>query len=171
MQTANTINITRAGDEEHWLIGADVTTVKASGRSTGGELLVLENVVPPGGGPPFLHRHAYSEVFLFQYGEFEVSTLDADGALSTARVGAGDSVSIPSMVWHNFKNVGSIAGKFTAVHTPAVMEAFMREIGQPIEDPHDPPAPKGPPSDGEMRRMMEIIEKYMEVLPPDKMPG
>ncbi len=51
MQTTNTINITRAGGEEHWLIGADVTTVKASGRSTGGELLVLENAVPRGAVP------------------------------------------------------------------------------------------------------------------------
>ena len=163
-----TIHVTKAGQGEHWLVGTDVTTIKASGRDTSGNLLVLEVNVPPGGGPPVLHRHGYAETFLFQEGEFEVSTLDADDALSTVRVTAGDTVSIPSMAWHNFKNVGAAPGKFIAIHSPAVMEAFMREIGQPIDDPKNPPEPAGPPSDEERHRMMEIIQKYMEILPPDK---
>jgi mannose-6-phosphate isomerase-like protein (cupin superfamily) len=164
----DTINVTRANEGEHWLVVTDVTTIKASGENTSGKLLVLEVTVPPGGGPPMLHRHEYSEVFLFQEGEFEVSTVDADYALSTVRVGAGDTVSIPSLVWHNFKNIGQTPGKFTAVHSPAVMEDFMREIGRQIDDPHHPPEPDGPPSDQEMQRMMEIIGQYMEMLPPEK---
>ena len=74
------------------------------------------------------------------------------------------------MAWHNFKNVGPIPGRFIAVHSPAVMEDFVREIGRRIEDPHNPPEPEGPPSDEEQRKMMEVIGKYMEVLPPEKMP-
>lgn len=165
----NTIHVTKVDQGEHWLVGTDVTTVKASGQNTSGNLLVLEVTVPPGGGPPVLHRHAYSEVFRFLEGEFEISTLDATDALSTVEATAGDTVSVPSMVWHNFKNVGTTPGKFLAIHSPAVMEAFMREIGHPIDDPHNPPKPAGPPSDEERHRMMEIIQKYMEVLPPDKL--
>jgi mannose-6-phosphate isomerase-like protein (cupin superfamily) len=164
----DTINVTRAYEGEHWLVVSDVTTVKASGENTSGQLLVLEVTVPPGGGPPVLHRHEYSEVFLFQEGEFEVSTVDEECRPSTARLGAGDTVSIPSMVWHNFKNVGETPGKFTAIHSPAVMKDFMREIGRQIDDPHHPPAPAGPPSDREMRRMMDIIGRYMEMLPPER---
>ncbi|MGH3090400.1 MAG: cupin domain-containing protein [Rubrobacteraceae bacterium] len=164
----NTVYVTRAGGGEHWLVGADVTTIKASGRDTSGDLLVLEVTVPPGGGPPSLHRHAYSETFLFQEGEFEVSTVDEDYAPNAVKVGAGDTVSIPSMAWHNFKNVGDEAGRFIVVHSPAVMEEVIREIGRPINDPHNLPEPEGPPSEEEMRRMMEIIGKHMEVLPPEK---
>lgn len=164
----DTINVTRANQGEHWLVGRDLTTIKASGRDTSGNLLVLDVTVPPGGGPPVLHRHVYAETFRFLQGEFEVSTVDADNALSTVRVTAGDTVSIPSMAWHNFKNVGSIPGKFIAIHSPAVMEAFVREIGLPIDDPQNLPEPAGPPSDEEWRRMIAIIQKYMEVLPPDK---
>jgi mannose-6-phosphate isomerase-like protein (cupin superfamily) len=145
-----------------------VITVKASAQHTSGNLLVIEVNVPPGGGPPTLHRHQYSETFLFQEGEFELSTLDVDGASSTVRVKPGDTLSIPSMAWHNFKNAGVTPGRFIAVHSPAVMEYFMREIGQPIDDPKNPPKPTGPPSDEEQHRMMEIIGKYMEVLPPEK---
>ena len=95
---------------------------------------------------------------------------DGDHALSTVRVAAGDTVAIPSMAWHNFKNVGPIPGRFIAVHSPAVMEDFVREIGRRIENPHNPPEPEGPPSDEEQRKMMEVIHKYMEILPPEKMP-
>jgi hypothetical protein len=72
------------------------------------------------------------------------------------------------MVWHNFKNVSELPGKFTVVHSPAMMEDFMREIGRRIEDPRHPPTPEGPPSEREMQRMMEITGNYMEMLPPDK---
>jgi mannose-6-phosphate isomerase-like protein (cupin superfamily) len=164
----DTIHVTRVDEGEHWLVVTDVTTIKASGRDTSGKLLVLEVTVPPGGGPPILHRHEYSEIFLFQEGEFEVSTVDDDYAPRTLRVGAGDTVAIPSMVWHNFRNVSGLPGKFTAVHSPAVMEDFMREIGRRIEDPRHPPTPEGPPSEREMQRMMEITGNYMEMLPPDK---
>ena len=164
----DTVHVTRSEEGEHWLVVTDVTTIKASGGDTSGKLLVLEVTVPPGGGPPILHRHEYSEVFLFQEGEFEISTVDENYVPNSIKVGAGDAVSIPSMVWHNFKNIGEVPGKFTVVHSPAVMEDFMREIGRQIEDPDHPPTPDGPPSDQELQRMMEIIGRYMEMLPPEK---
>jgi mannose-6-phosphate isomerase-like protein (cupin superfamily) len=170
METTGTINVTRAGGGEHWLFGGDITTIKASGRHTSGDLLVLEVTVSPGGGPPSLHRHEYTEVFLFQEGGFEVSTLEADGSLGKLTVAAGDTVAIPSMAWHNFKNVGDGPGKFVAVHSPAVMEEVVHEIGQRIDDPEYPHEPDGPPSEEEMRRMMEVIGRHIEMLPPDKMP-
>jgi mannose-6-phosphate isomerase-like protein (cupin superfamily) len=81
-------------------------------------MLAFETLVPAGGGPPMLYRHAYSEAFYFLDGEFEASTLDAANRLQTFTVKAGDTVAIPSMVWHNFKNVGAAHGKFLAVHSP-----------------------------------------------------
>ena len=165
----DTIHVTGAHQGEHWLVGTDVVTIKASGQDTSGNLLVLEVTVPPGGGPPALHRHAYSETLRLLEGEFEFNTVDRNNASNTVEVVAGDTVSIPSMAWHNFENVGATPGKFLAIHSPAVMEEFVREIGQPIEDPHDLPKPVGPPSDEERQRMVEIIHKYMEVLPPEKM--
>ena len=171
METTGTINVTRAGEGEHWLFGGDLTTIKASGRHTSGDLLVLEVTVSPGGGPPGLHRHEYTETLLFQEGEFEVSTLEANGSLGKLTVAAGDTVAIPSMAWHNFKNVGDVAGRFVVVHSPAVMEEVVHEIGQRVDDPEYPHEPDGPPSEEEMRRMMEVIGRHIEMLPPDKTPN
>lgn len=123
----DTIHITPVNGGEHLLVVTDVVTIKASGQDTSGNLLVLDVIVPPGGGPPTLHRHVSSETFRLLEGEFEFITLDPNNALSTTKVTAGDTLSIPSMVWHNFKNVGATSGKFIAIHSPAGLEAFIRE--------------------------------------------
>jgi hypothetical protein len=75
------------------------------------------------------------------------------------------------MAWHNFKNVGHVRGKFLAIHTPPVMEALIFEIGQPIDDPLNPPVPAGPPSEEQQQRMMAMFQKYMEMLPADAIAG
>lgn len=163
----NTIAITKAGQGEHYLFGADVTTVRASSAVTSGRLLMLEVVVPPGGGPPTLHRHKYVEIFQFLEGTFAISTTDERRKVQSYTVGAGDIVAIPSLVWHNFKNVGSTPGRFTVVHTPPVMEELLHKVGQPISDPHNPPHPAGPPAPAQMQQLLAEIGKYMEMLPPD----
>lgn len=162
----DTIYVTEAGQGEHVLVGSDVATLRASSNQTGGKMLVVESVVPPGGGPPVMHRHEYAEVFYMIDGVFEVSTADEHNRLRTITATAGAVVSVPSMVWHNFKNIGATEGRLLAVHNSAVMENFMYEIGQPIDDPRNPPVPAGPPSEAEQQRMMQVITKYMDVLPP-----
>jgi mannose-6-phosphate isomerase-like protein (cupin superfamily) len=164
-----TIHVTRAGHGEHFLVGPDMTTIKIASGAASDRMLVLEVVVPPGGGPPALHRHDYAEVFYFLAGEFEVSTADASYTLKTVTVKAGDMVSVPSMAWHNFKNVGAAPGRFIVVHSPGIMEQLIREIGQLVADPRNPPKPDGPPSDEQRQHMMSMIGRYMEMQPPEKL--
>jgi mannose-6-phosphate isomerase-like protein (cupin superfamily) len=163
----DTIHVTRASEGRQLLVGADLITVKANSSTTAGSMLVFETRVLPGGGPPMLHRHGYSEVFYFLGGTFEIQTLNADNRLQKVTISAGDSIAIPSMVWHNFKNVGSTPGTFLAIHCPPVMEGLLEELGQPVDDPSHLPVPEGPPSPEEMERFMRIIGKYMELLPPE----
>jgi mannose-6-phosphate isomerase-like protein (cupin superfamily) len=163
------IEITRAGTGEQFLFGADMTTVRASGQGTAGRLLALEVTVPAGGGPPLLHRHDYAEIFYFLEGTFEISTADERYRLQTERLGAGDVVAIPSLAWHTFKNVGAAAGRFLVVHSSAVMEELLRELGQPLSDPSSPPAPAGPPSEAQLQQLMQVLGRYMEFLPPEKL--
>jgi mannose-6-phosphate isomerase-like protein (cupin superfamily) len=162
-----TIHITRASKGRRVLVGADVVTIKAGSAETAGGLLVFETRVPAGGGPPMLHRHGYSEVFVFLSGTFEISTLDAQNRVQTATLEAGDTVAIPSMAWHTFKNVGSTPGTFLAIHSPPVMEALIAEIGRPLDSSEASPIPTAPPSQAEMEQFMRVIGKYMELLPPE----
>jgi mannose-6-phosphate isomerase-like protein (cupin superfamily) len=168
MVFVNTLHITKSSQGKYFLVAGDVTIVRASSEDTAGQMLMLEVSVEAGGGPPVLHRHQYSEIFYFLEGEFEISTADDDYKLSTHRVKAGDAVAVPSLVWHNFKNVGTTSGKFIVIHSPPVMEAFLQEVGVPIDDPLNPPKPAGPPSPEAMQQLMQTLSKYMEVLPPEK---
>jgi mannose-6-phosphate isomerase-like protein (cupin superfamily) len=164
-----TIHLTKAGQGKHFLFGTDVTTIRASSDTTSGKMLMLEVTVPAGGGPPVLHRHEYTEIFYFLEGEFEVSTADEALAVSTLQLKSGDTLSVPSMAWHNFKNVGSIPGKFLVIHSPPVMEEVLGQLGLPIEDPKNPPTPPGPPSPKAMEQLLQTLSKFMEFLPPEKL--
>lgn len=164
----NTIHKTTVNQGEHLLVVTDVLTIKATGQETGEQMLVVEGRVPPGGGPPVLHRHTPAETFYILEGEFVFSMADSDRRLRVQTARVGDVVAIPPMLWHSYKNVGNVPGKYIAVLSPAGMEAFFREIGHPVSDPLNPPRPSGPPSEAQIQQMMAIIMKYMEILPPDQ---
>lgn len=163
-----TIHLTKAGQGKHFLFGTDVMTIRASSDTTSGKMLMLEVTVPAGGGPPVLHRHEYTEIFYFLAGEFEVSTADEQLTVSTLQLKPGDTLSVPSMAWHTFKNVGSIPGKFLVIHSLPVMEEVLGQLGLPIEDLQNPPTPPGPPSPEAMEQLLQTLSKYMEFLPPEK---
>ena len=114
-----------------------------------------------------LHRHAYLEVFYVLDGTFDVSTLDDAQRLQIHTVAGGDTIAIPSMVWHTFKNVGTVHGTFFIIHSPPVMESLMHKIGVPVADPLNPLMLNGPPSAEEHQRFMNLIGQYIEMLPPD----
>lgn len=168
MQTSH---LTKAGSGKYFLLGSDLVVVKAGSKETSGTLLVLEVTVPAGGGPPMLHRHGYAETFYFLEGKFMVSTTDSHFRLQTQIVQPGDVLSIPSMAWHNFKNVSDSPGRFLVVHSSPVMQGLLEEIGQPLNEPSLPAAEGIPPTPEQLQALRQVLEKYMEFLLPDKLMG
>src|SRR3712207_1465153 len=110
MISNTTAHIARRNEGAHILFGSDVVTLKAGRDTTSGSLLVFELRVGAVGGPPALQLHAYSEVFDLLECEFEIRTLDTDNQLHTTKLTAGDTIAIPSLVWHTFQNVGAATG-------------------------------------------------------------
>lgn len=162
------IRFTGAGRGEHWLVGGETTTIKVSGRETAGGMLVLETLVPPGGGPPTLARHDFVETFYVLEGAFEFGMIDAAGEPAAFPAAVGDTVFVPSMAWHRYENVGEGRGRLLVVFAETAIEDIAGLIGQKVEDPDNPPAPGGPPSEEEARRATEILRRHkIEVMPPD----
>jgi mannose-6-phosphate isomerase-like protein (cupin superfamily) len=161
----NLFHINKPNEGEHLMVGSDIVTVKASSLHTSGHMLMVEVRVAPGGGPPALHRHESAEVFYILEGEFEVSTADDAGNVTKETLMAGDTLAIPSMAWHNFKNTSSSQGRILVVHSPTVGEAFLQAAGVPITDPLNPPEAQKPTPE-QMERMKEAMNKYMEILRP-----
>jgi quercetin dioxygenase-like cupin family protein len=107
-------------------------TFRVRGEQTGGRLTALENVIPPGEGPP-LHRHA-NEDETWQVLEGELRFRLAD---DIRHAPAGTFVFVPRGVPHCFQNVGDDAARILVIFTPAGMERFFDRFAA-LPDDADP---------------------------------
>lgn len=55
---------------ERFRLGLDEITVLTTSAQTNGDLFAVEVRMPPGGGPPVIHRHSPSEIYYVLEGEF-----------------------------------------------------------------------------------------------------
>src|SRR5688500_649068 len=120
--TANHGHSIAAGDGERiWIVG-DTMTLKATGESTDGSLVLLENLTAPGGGPP-PHIHTREDEFWYVLdGTFEIRIGDDVHA-----VGAGGFAYAPRGTVHNFRNTAETPSRILVGFTPGGMEGFFRE--------------------------------------------
>ena len=136
--------------ERIWIVG-DTMTLKATGESTGGNLVLIENLTAPGGGPP-PHIHTREDEFFYVLdGTFEIRIGDELHA-----VGAGGYAYVPRGTVHNFRNTAATPSRLLVGFTPAGMEGFFREAGRPATD--DGPAP--PVDADEIARTIAAAPKY-----------
>ena len=136
--------------ERIWIVG-DTMTFKATGATTAGRLLLFENLTVPGGGPP-PHIHTREDEFFFVFdGRFEIRLGDDLQILE-----AGGYAYVPRGTVHNFRNIAKTPSRILVGFTPAGIEGFFREAGQPASD--DGPAP--PVDDDEIARTMAAAPKY-----------
>jgi quercetin dioxygenase-like cupin family protein len=99
-----------------------------TGAESGGSYFtLLANVQPNAGPPPHVH-HLEEEQFYVLEGELAFSVGD-----QTFQVRAGDFVHIPRETVHSFKNGGTPA-RILATFSPAGIEGFFREVGEPVKD-------------------------------------
>jgi quercetin dioxygenase-like cupin family protein len=140
-----------SGDGERiWIVG-DTMTLKATGESTGGSLVLLENLTMPGGGPP-PHSHAREDEFFYVLdGTFEIRIGDEVHA-----VGRGGFAFVRCGTVHSFRNTAETPSRILVGFTPGGMDGFFRESGRPAID--DGPAP--PVDEDEIARTMTAAPKY-----------
>jgi mannose-6-phosphate isomerase-like protein (cupin superfamily) len=140
-----------AGDGERiWIVG-DTMTLMATGESTAGRLVLLENLTAPGGGPP-PHVHTREDEFFYVLdGTFEIRIGDELHAL-----GPGGFAYVPRGTAHNFRNTAETPSRILVGFTPGDIEGFFRESGRPATD--DGPAP--PVDHDEIARTMAAAPKH-----------
>jgi quercetin dioxygenase-like cupin family protein len=80
---------------ERFRLGLDEITVLATSAQTNGDLFAVEVRMPPGGGPPVIHRHSPSEIYYVLEGEFTFYVGDADTTPRPVTAIAGDVVPLP----------------------------------------------------------------------------
>ncbi len=140
-----------AGDGERiWIVG-DTMTLKATGERTGGNLVLIENLTAPGGGPP-PHLHTREDEFFYVLdGTFEIRVAD-----QLHEVGPGGFAFVPRGTVHNFRNTAETPSRILVGFAPAGIEGFFRESGRPAND--DGPAPQV--DEDEIARTMAAAPEY-----------
>jgi quercetin dioxygenase-like cupin family protein len=126
-------------------------TFKATGESTGGSLVLIENLTAAGGGPPPHIHTSEDEFFCVLDGTFEIRIGDEVHVL-----GPGGFAHVPRGTIHNFRNTAETPSRILVGFTPSGIEGFFRESGRPATD--DGPAP--PLDEDEIARTTVAAPKY-----------
>jgi mannose-6-phosphate isomerase-like protein (cupin superfamily) len=124
---------TTTSEGERLSLGGDQVVLRCTSGQSGGALLAIEVRIPPGGGPPVLHRHDPVELYRVEAGELTFHL--EDGPL---RAQAGTVVAIPGGSEHTVRNESEREARAFVVFSPgAAMEGFIRsaaELGSPSMD-------------------------------------
>ena len=111
--------LTDAGSGNTFTMLGTTMRLMASAASTGGRYTVIEQVTPPGWGPP---RHIHSredEIFYVLEGSYELHVGDEQRIVS-----AGASAVLPCNIPHGFRNVASTSSRLLFVIAPAGLEEY-----------------------------------------------
>jgi quercetin dioxygenase-like cupin family protein len=120
--------------QAYWVMG-DLFTYLVTGEESGGSYFTLEAHVGPGNGPPpHIHHHEEEQFYILE----GVLTLRVGD--QTFQASAGDFVHIPRETVHSFKN-GPTPARLLATFSPAGIEGFFQEVGDPVGDRSAPPPP------------------------------
>jgi mannose-6-phosphate isomerase-like protein (cupin superfamily) len=108
-------------------LGTDEIRILAGCADTGDALFAVEIRMPPGGGPPVMHRHDPGEVYHVLRGEFAFYVGQPDGAVRRVTAAAGDVMPLAGGTPHTIRNESDADAVAFVVHAPGrVMEGFSR---------------------------------------------
>jgi quercetin dioxygenase-like cupin family protein len=136
------------------MLGSVVVSRLLGGDQTGGTLSLVELIGEAGSGPG-PHLDPWRESFYVLAGELTFR-FEEHGKLRTLVAGQGDAVSIPQGVGHAFSVTSATPARYLIATTPAGIDAFFADAGQPISQAVLPRTP--PPVDPE--RLRAAFDKH-----------
>jgi oxalate decarboxylase/phosphoglucose isomerase-like protein (cupin superfamily) len=131
-------NLTTASDDHHvsgelsllpdeLQVGSDRIRFHVTAAQTAGALVAAEVRMPPGGGPPVLHRHGPAEIYRVERGELAFYVEDDDAEVRRLTASPGSVVPIAGGRAHTIRNETGDEALAYVVYAPgAPMEAFVR---------------------------------------------
>lgn len=133
MTTSIRLQGAMSGDEV--TVGRDRVLFKVTSEQTDGEVAVCDVTIPPGGGPPMLHRHDPFELYLVRNGELAFYLEGDDGAVARTVAGPGTVVPIDGRLEHTVRNESDEDAEAVVVFSPGeTMERFARAAGDLSQD-------------------------------------
>ena len=108
-------------------LGSDELTVLTTSAQTDGALFAVEVRMPPGGGPPVMHRHAPGELYSILEGEFTFYVGDPVVGVERITATAGQVMPLAGGTPHTVRNESDRDAVAFVAHAPGrPMEQFSR---------------------------------------------
>ena len=136
----------------YWFLGT-LVIVKATGADTGGAFSLLEQLAPPGFGPPLHVHHREDEAFFVLEGRVRFRCGDREFVMER-----GGYIFLPMGIPHAFKIEGSAPARLMQMTLPPGFEDFVQEIGSPAPSRTLPPP--GEVAAGLLDRLVALGPKY-----------
>jgi quercetin dioxygenase-like cupin family protein len=117
--------LTDAGTGNTFIMLGTTMRLVATAAGTGGRYTVIEQVTPPGWGPP---RHIHSredEIFYVLEGGYQLHVGDERRTIS-----AGASAILPSNIPHGFRNMASTPSRLLFVIAPGGLEEYFLAVAK-----------------------------------------
>jgi len=131
---------TPRGQGPHQLMLGTVTVSRLLGEDeTAGQFSLVELTGMPGSGPG-PHIDPWRESFYVLDGELTFRYQQA-GTVCSVIAGPGDAFTIPTGVGHAFTVTSAKPARYLILGTPAGIDAFFADAGEPIEQPTIPGQP------------------------------
>ena len=120
---------------ERLVVGSDEITLHVTSESSDGALVACAVTIPPGGGPPAMHRHPSAEVYRGEAGVLAVYVEDREGAVQRIAVARGVTVHIPGGRPHTVRNESPFEARAYVTFVPGTeMEGFVRAVASRPQD-------------------------------------
>ena len=117
----------REGSKKYWMSNTEYAGVVVGQEATGGDYVVTDGVMAPGGFVPDHYHKWEDQTFHIISGELEAKI----GNAVFRQLGPGDSIHCPRGVSHYMKNVGSTEAKLISYIFPGHWaEDFMAETSR-----------------------------------------
>ena len=139
-----------------WFLGT-LMTFKATGAQTNNGFGLIEQVLPPGFAPPLHVHHNEDEGFYLLEGEITFHSGE-----KTMKATPGTFIFFPRDIPHWFLVEGDKPARLLQINTPAGVEQFFDEVGEPAQA-MTLPLPGAP----DIEKMVALATKYnIEILGP-----
>jgi quercetin dioxygenase-like cupin family protein len=155
-QIAPPYSLVQGKGKSYWFLGT-LITFKATGKETNGRFGLIEQTLAPGFAPPLHIHHNEDEAFYVLEGEV---TFHCGEKITIAT--PGTFVFFPRDIPHWFLVTGDQPARLLQLNTPAGLEHFFAEMGEPTEQLILPQ-----PTEPDMDKMFALTSKYnFEILGP-----
>lgn len=125
-----TLHTVAGAGPHHLMLGTVAVTTLLGGTATHGALSLVELIGAPASGPG-PHLDPWQESFYVLDGELTFR-VEENGGVRTLVARRGDAVSIPQGVGHAFTVTSASAARYLIASTPAGIDAFFADAGEPI---------------------------------------